>query len=205
MVAWSDDFYVENYDALMAFAFRRLRDHATAEDAVQRTFMQALRAIDRLDDASNVRRWLYALLRNHLIDIARRREISERALRAAFPDASFELDGTFRAIEPETPSALVESDETTHEVRAVLATLKPRVRDVLVRYYLQGETIPEIMAKDGLTKPTVKSLLHRARRSFMRTTCPHPESSHIYDGRGHDASHWLGCRECRGSFDRAAT
>lgn len=200
MVAWSDTFYTDNYPLLVNYAYRRLRDWHLAEDVVQQAFVSAMRNIEKLDKTENVRQWLLTITRNNTINVFRKNETGQRAYATAFPEASFELDGTYRAVEPETTDGQVIQAEASEEVQRTLAAMKPRVRDILVRYYLNSETIPEIMAADGLKNPTVKSLLHRARIKFMRLSCTHDESSHIYDGRGHDASHWLGCRECKGSM-----
>ena len=166
MVAWSDTFYTENYGLLVNYAYRRLRDWQLAEDAVQQAFVAAMRNIEKLDRAENVRQWLLTIVRNNTLDVFRKNETGQRAYATAFPDASFELDGTYRAVEPETTDGQVIQAETAEEVQRILAAMKPRVRDILVRFYLKGETIPEIMAADGLTRQTVKSLLHRGREAF---------------------------------------
>ena len=57
---------------LHSFAARRLGDQTYAEDAVQETLLRAWRSADHFDPArGTVRGWLYAILRNLLIDISR--------------------------------------------------------------------------------------------------------------------------------------
>lgn len=53
---------------LTGFCYRMLGSYATAEDAVQDTFVKAFRAADSFDGRSSVRTWLYRIARNVCID-----------------------------------------------------------------------------------------------------------------------------------------
>ena len=59
---------------LRAFAFRRLGDRGLAEDALQETFLRAWRKpTTSMPTRGSVRTWLYAIMRNLLVDMARAR------------------------------------------------------------------------------------------------------------------------------------
>src|SRR6266702_3175045 len=69
---------------LYGFAMRSLRDAGLAEEAVQETFLRAWRAGERFDpELGSLRTWLYAILRNVVIDLGR--------ARASRPSAAAEL------------------------------------------------------------------------------------------------------------------
>ena len=57
---------------LRAYATRKLGSRSLAEDLVQETFLRAWRAADRFDATrGTTRAWLFAILRNLIIDFAR--------------------------------------------------------------------------------------------------------------------------------------
>src|SRR5919197_2206276 len=64
---------------LYGFALRSLQDPGLAEEAVQETFLRAWRAGDRFDpELGSLRTWLFAILRNMVIDLGRARSRSPR-------------------------------------------------------------------------------------------------------------------------------
>src|SRR6476660_1393131 len=59
---------------LYGFAMRSLGDSGLAEEAVQETFVRAWRAGERFDpQIGSLRTWLFAILRNVVIDLGRAR------------------------------------------------------------------------------------------------------------------------------------
>ena len=59
---------------LYGFAVRSLADPGLAEEAVQETFLRAWRAGERFDpQIGSLRTWLFAILRNVVIDLGRAR------------------------------------------------------------------------------------------------------------------------------------
>src|ERR1700674_1974276 len=61
---------------LYRFAVRSLGDRGLAEEAVQETFVRAWRAADRFDDElGSLRTWLFAIVRNVVIDLSRARAV----------------------------------------------------------------------------------------------------------------------------------
>ena len=57
---------------LRSFAARRLGSWGAAEDVVQETMLRAWRKADHFDSArGTLRGWLYGILRNLLVDVAR--------------------------------------------------------------------------------------------------------------------------------------
>jgi len=68
---------------MFGFAQRALGDRGLAEDAVQETFIRAWRATRRFDPAlGSQRTWLFAILRNVIIDATRQRTAVPTAAKA---------------------------------------------------------------------------------------------------------------------------
>jgi RNA polymerase sigma-70 factor (ECF subfamily) len=55
---------LEYLDGLYGYAMTLTRNKAEAEDLVQETYLRAIRAFDRLRPESNVKSWLFTILRN---------------------------------------------------------------------------------------------------------------------------------------------
>src|SRR5204862_587410 len=66
--------YAAHAGELYGFAVRSLGDAGLAEEAVQETFVRAWRAGERFDpEIGSLRTWLFAILRNVVIDLSRAR------------------------------------------------------------------------------------------------------------------------------------
>src|SRR5512133_2038302 len=75
---------------LYGFAVRSLDDAGLAEEAVQETFTRAWRAGERFDpEIGSLRTWLFAILRNVVIDLGRARSVRP-AIATGTPEAGHE-------------------------------------------------------------------------------------------------------------------
>ena len=78
--------YAAHAGELYGFAVRSLGDAGLAEEAVQETFLRAWRAGERFDpQIGSLRTWLFAILRNVVIDLGR-----ARAARPALAEGGIE-------------------------------------------------------------------------------------------------------------------
>lgn len=148
------------YDAhgpeLYRFARRSLGDAGLAEDAVQETFLRAWRASATYDPArSSQRTWLFAILRNVVIDLARARRVRPPLVADGGADAA-------------TPSADDEIDRvlTTWQVEAALAELDADHRRVLVEVHWLGRPYAEVAQELGIPAGTVKSRVYYGLRAL---------------------------------------
>ena len=90
--------YAAHGPELFRFAARSLNDRGLAEEAVQETFVRAWRASDRFDDAlGSLRTWLFAIIRNVVIDLSRARAV--RPALAATATAEDVIDLTDDAVD----------------------------------------------------------------------------------------------------------
>lgn len=140
-----DDFYGRHSRQAYGLALRVLGDLRLAEDAVQEAFINVWRTASRFDAGRGApATWLFTLVHRRAVDTVRRQQkhshdtIDERHEDAEEPDFG-DLDFSPRA------------------VRAQLALLPQRERELLVWAHYEGLTQSEIAVRTGLPLGTVKS------------------------------------------------
>jgi RNA polymerase sigma-70 factor (ECF subfamily) len=143
--------YAAHAGELYGFALRSLEDPGLAEEAVQETFLRAWRAGDRFDpDLGSLRTWLFAILRNVVIDLGR--------ARAARPSVGTDL--------PERGHEPFEDVLLSWQVEEGLRRIGEQHRRVLVETYLRGRPYAEVAAELGVPEGTIKSRVYYGLRAL---------------------------------------
>jgi RNA polymerase sigma-70 factor (ECF subfamily) len=149
---------LEHVDALYDFARKLTRSPALAEDLVQDTFVRALSAAQQFEVGSNLKAWLFRILRNAHIDRLRRAgvvayvaDLEEQTTDAELLRGDLELEALRRLV--------------TSDIEAALATLSNDAR-ALVLLDLEGFSEAELAEILGCAPGTVKSRLSRARSAL---------------------------------------
>lgn len=147
------------YDAhgseLYRFARRSLGDAGLAEEAVQEAFLRSWRAAAIYDPArSSQRTWLFAILRNVVIDLARARRVRPSL-------AGSRHDDVGPAVDDEIDHVL-----TTWQVEAALDRLDAIHRHVLMEVHWRGRPYADVAAELGIPAGTVKSRVYYGLRAM---------------------------------------
>jgi RNA polymerase sigma-70 factor (ECF subfamily) len=143
--------YAAHASELYGFAVRSLGDSGLAEEAVQETFLRAWRAGERFDpQIGSLRTWLFAILRNVVIDLGR-----ARAARPAVAD-----DGIEVAVEPFDDALL------SWQIEEAMRQVGEQHRRVLVETYYRGRPYAEVAAELGVPEGTVKSRVYYGLRAL---------------------------------------
>ncbi len=145
--------------AVYATAFRRLGNHAEAQELAQEVFVQVLRKIGQLREPAAFGGWLRQITSRMAIN---------RAVRAA-PEIDAEnemLDLT--CIERETPLTKVLEGERRQQVRAGLRRLRKLDRATLTAFYVDGQSLLEMSDKFNSPLGTIKRRLHVARKRLAK-------------------------------------
>jgi RNA polymerase sigma-70 factor, ECF subfamily len=134
------------------FCLYRLGDRQEAEDAVQATFLNAFRALERGVVPYAEAAWLYKIARN--VCVSRQRSaVRRRRLESPAP-----LD--------ESVASPAADRERVVDLVGAVSRLPQRQRHALVLRAWQGLEYAEIANALGLTQGAVETLLHRARRTL---------------------------------------
>src|SRR3954467_7726196 len=143
--------YAAHSGELFGFAVRSLGDRGLAEEAVQETFLRAWRAGDRFDpELGSLRTWLFAILRNVVIDLGR--------ARSARPEV---LDEAPEGVEEPLEQALL-----AWQVEEALRRIGTSHRQVIVESYFRGRPYAELAAELGVPEGTIKSRVYYGLRAL---------------------------------------
>ncbi len=143
--------YAAHAGELYGFAVRSLGDAGLAEEAVQETFLRAWRAGDRFDpQIGSLRTWLFAILRNVVIDLGRARAARPRVAEA----------GIEPAVEPFDDALLA------WQIEEAMRRIGDQHRRVLVETYYRGRPYAEVAEELGVPEGTVKSRVYYGLRAL---------------------------------------
>ncbi len=147
---------INNADYLKPFAVTLTRDTETAKDLLQETMYRALANREKYNSGTNIKAWLYTIMRNIFINDYRRRSKQNTIFDASPND--FLLDLSQPRIANTAESALVMKD-----VQSAIHQLPQIFRDPFLLYF-EGYKYNEIATI--LTEPlgTIKSRIHFARK-----------------------------------------
>lgn len=148
---------------LFRLAWRLTGDEATAEDAVQETFLRAYRSLGRFDGRCEVGTWLHRIAVNTSLEIMRKNERRKDET----PEESLPLPSS----EP-GPERTALSLEMERAVRTGMADLSPLERTAFVLRHFEGRSIAEICARLGLRESAGKQAIFRAVRKLRRVLEP---------------------------------
>ena len=135
---------------MRAFAISLTRNAALADDMVQDTLVKAWTNIEKFEVGSNMRAWLFTILRNTYYSSRRKskREVAD-------------VDGTFTENVAEKPAH--DGHMQLADFRKALGTLPVEQREALLLVGASGFSYEEAAKMCGVAVGTVKSRTNRAR------------------------------------------
>ena len=147
---------VVNYDFLRPFAFNLTKDAEDAKDLIQETIFKALANRDKYNWGTNVKAWMFTIMRNIFINDYRKK--SKYQIVSDTSDNDFLLNYK--------PSVNTESGESRVQIKEIQAAIEdlPEIFNVPFRLYFEGYKYHEI--SEILKEPlgTIKSRIHFARK-----------------------------------------
>src|SRR6185312_6454166 len=149
-------------ESLYGLACSVMGSTADAEDILQETFLGAFRRLGAFEGRSSVKTWLVRILLNHASKLRRSKKVRKAA---SLPDQVGPSDARDGAVETSSPASAVESKI---DLDAMLGTLSPEHREVIVLRELQQLSYDEIAAALHIPFGMVESGLHRARQELKK-------------------------------------
>ncbi len=167
-------------DSLYRLALRLTTEPSRAEDLVQDTVLKAFRSWERYQPGTNVRGWLFTILRNTFINDYRRRQREPIAMDLE----AVEPYSISRAPADEDPEGTFFSQIIDAKVLEAIDALPEDFREVLVMSDVENMTYAEIAEVLKIPVGTVKSRLFRARRQLQGTLYDHAREMGYIKVRG---------------------
>jgi RNA polymerase sigma-70 factor (ECF subfamily) len=152
----------ENADFLKPFAINLTKDHETAKDLFQETLYRALSNKDKYNVGTNIKAWLYTIMRNIFINDYRKKAKQSVVLDNSPND--FLIDQTRTKVLNDGVTNL-----NLREVKQLIYDL-PELFRTPFNLYFEGYKYNEIA--DELNEPlgTIKSRIHFARKILKQKT-----------------------------------
>ena len=146
-------------------AFRKTGDFHIAEEITQETFLRVYQNVKTLNDPTQFRKWLYAIVDHLCVAWFRKKRLQIQSLEET-DISEIETDAYSRYVAEERAKT---TDEAQRElVKKLLARLKERDREVITLHYFEEMTSSEIGTYLGVSENTIKSRLHRARQQLKK-------------------------------------
>lgn len=140
---------VEQYQSsLLTMCYAYLHERELAEDAVQETFLKAYRAMDSFRGESSEKTWLTSIAINVCRNVYRSGWFSRMN----------------RSVTPEDLSVAVwdDYDQDAAELAATIQKLPDKLKEVVLLYYYQEISMPEIAQIVGVTPSMVSKRIKKA-------------------------------------------
>ncbi|OIP85641.1 MAG: hypothetical protein AUK37_04085 [Rhodobacterales bacterium CG2_30_65_12] len=165
-----EQLYRKNNAAMVRMCTGFVRNHATAEELVQETWIAVLKNIGSFEGRSSLAGWIYTILLNKARSRLKRdgRQVSfdesgeDNGLQAAF-DGRGRWKDIPELWEELTPERVVAGRSVLEHVNAAIEALPSAQRAVLILRGQQGMDAAEVCAILNINEGNMRVLLHRAR------------------------------------------
>ena len=150
-------------------ALRLTRNAEDANDLVQETYLKAFRHYGRFEPGTNLKAWLFKILKNTFINEYRRRKQAPTQVDFADLEETFESLISTRDRSPvRTPEEELVDTDLDAEVRRAMASLPHNYKVVVLLADIEDYSYKEIAEILAIPVGTVMSRLYRGRRLLER-------------------------------------
>lgn len=146
-------------NTLKAFALKMTKDAEDSEDLIQETMYKALRNQDKFAEGSNLKAWLFTIMRNIFINNYRVKKRRNTVMDGS--DNQFMLNSGGPTVVNESTNNLLKED-----IEEALSKVKADIRVPFMMYY-KGYKYQEIADILNLNLGTVKSRIFHARKAIQ--------------------------------------
>ena len=166
VTSWDFDSQVMPYvDSLYNTAYRMTRNAEDAEDLVQETYLKAYKYYDKFEEGTNLKAWLFKILKNTFINNYRKKKLEPRSVDFAEIEESFERIVQQGRLRPAGRSGdRVLPGVLDDDVKRALDSLPHDYRMVVLLADLEDFSYKEIAEILDCPVGTVMSRLYRGRK-----------------------------------------
>ena len=162
-LAGFEDLAMPLFDSLYNFARWLAQNSTDAEDLVQETYLKALRSFASFQPGSNLRAWMFQILRNTFL--SSRSKLEQRVSVALDPGE----DGPELAVDTQTPETILMNRFNSQLVQSAIDDLPVHYRETLLLCEVEEMSYQEIAEILSIPIGTVMSRLARARKAVRES------------------------------------
>ena len=145
--------------SLRPFAFSLTRSIQETEDLLQDTYYKALANCEKFTEGTNIKAWLFTIMRNIFINNYRRKKLSKTKTDAT--DSQFLINNVVLTEKNGSERTFISED-----INKAISSVSKDFTEPFLMYY-QGFHYQEIADKMGLPLGTVKSRIFFARKELQ--------------------------------------
>lgn len=150
---------IEKYvEFLLSAALQKCGNIYDAEDIAQDTLLAALAYLSQGKEIRDARAWLLTVMNRKFNSMLRRK----------YRQPTIGIGDDFEMVDDSASVFLAEQDDEACNIRQAVAYLSKNYREVLVRYYMNGQSIADIARELNIPEGTVKSRLYLGRNQVKK-------------------------------------
>lgn len=147
------DVYDKHIDKIYRFIFLKVSSQEIAEDLSSEVFTRCWESFrDKKCDIKNMQAFLYQIARNLIVDHYRQKGQAQLVSVDSFPAVEDNLD---------LEEKVMERIEV-NDIKAALADINEDYREIIIWYYLEELSVPEIAKILSKSEDAVRVQIHRA-------------------------------------------
>lgn len=157
---------------LKGLAYKMTRNSEDAEDLVQETYFRAYRFLDKFQEGTNFKAWIFRILTNSYITIVRKKSRLPQVLRYdlledyyLYDNIDYSKDHSPKLQKTDAISDMLYDDE----VKKALETLPADFRRVVLLCDIEGFSYKEIEEMEEIPLGTVMSRIYRGRKLLQKS------------------------------------
>jgi RNA polymerase sigma-70 factor (ECF subfamily) len=151
-----DKIVIKNTDYLRPFAFTLTKDMESAKDLIQETLYRALANREKYNAGTNIKAWMYTIMRNIFINNYRRSAKQNTIFDSTPNDFLLDYNQVTTANAAESNLSLKEINEAVYQL--------PEIFKTPFQLYFEGYKYHEIARILAEPLGTIKSRIHFARK-----------------------------------------
>jgi RNA polymerase sigma-70 factor, ECF subfamily len=159
-----EEIYREFYHFLYKPIMYMIKDHSSAEDIIQETFMAALRKCPEVENEEHMKAWIKVVAKNYTINHLRKRQKNHQDISL---DSKWD-SAPITQIAAVTVEQEVEAKSLEEQISYHLNGMKPEQRTIIELKWKKGLSYKEIAHEIQDTENAVRHKLHRARSYLKR-------------------------------------
>ncbi|TCC88567.1 sigma-70 family RNA polymerase sigma factor [Pedobacter frigiditerrae] len=150
---------------LRTFAYRFTRDNEEVDDLMQDTMIKAIKNYGQFKEGTNIKAWLFTILRNTFINEYRRNTRKNALITTEKEISSAHLSQSATSNAGEANFAMA-------DIQKALASIPEHYRIPFVKYF-EGYKYEEIAVELNIPIGTVKTRIHMARQILQKKLKPY--------------------------------